>query len=360
KLPDFTFAFFLVFFLLLGKKIIDIQVVEANIFLSLFVYGLLFFTSFLFLGKCILIPLLSIITLPFFLTGEFNSFGLYKIINLIFCVQVLTFVYTLLRSRLQWERVFIYFSIMLAAYIIFVVLFMVLFKGWFFGQRVTMGLNGPITFSRFNFLVSLAIILFCKMKNNIIYAAPFGVVGGAMASKGPLLSLIVSLLYYYWKNITIKRVFLSIIAIYAVFLSIEYFSPRLYNFLIDISKIIIEQDYSVIYSDYNSGSLGSRATEWIHAFSSFLLNPMGIGAGNWSLYGEHLYPHNLFFEIITEFGFLGLLFCIVFVFSAIRVKNTELKAIILFLFVNSLFSGSVLDNSLLFVLVIIGRLDSNA
>ncbi|EGR0050547.1 O-antigen ligase family protein, partial [Vibrio vulnificus] len=258
-----------------------------------------------------------------------------------------------------WERVFLYFSIMLSVYLIFVVFFMVIFKGWFFGQRVIMGLNGPITFSRFNFLVSLTIILFCKMKNNIIYAIPFGVMGGAMASKGPLLALMASLLYYYWTNITIKRVFLSIIALFGVFLSIEYFSPRLYTFLLDMSKIIIEQDYSVIYSDYNSGSLGARATEWIHAFSLFLLNPMGIGAGNWSLYGEHLYPHNLFFEILTEFGFLGLLFFIIFVFSAIRVKNTELKAIILFLFVNSLFSGSVVDNSLLFVLVIIGRLDGN-
>jgi len=356
---DFTFAFLLLFFLLLGKKMMVLELIESSRNLSLAVYICLFLSSFAFIKKTFIIAIIATCGLPFFITGEFNSFGLHKIINVLIAIMAITSFYITFENKIQLRRALIYFAAMLASYIVLVLIYMFFFQGWNATQRVIMGLNGPITFSRFNFLVSLIFLIYLqnKNKNKIIWVGVFSGIGITMASKGPILGYLIAVLYFNFKNITIKK----IITVFVIFILttaiIENYSPRLFQFISDVSQIIITQDTSVAFSQNNNGSLGTRWEEAVHSLKVFISTPVGIGPGNWGDYGKHIYPHNLVLEVLVEFGVMGVLMIVVLTISTFQIKNRELKTLILFLFINALVSGSFADNIFLFSLIIIGKLN---
>ena len=105
------------------------------------------------------------------------------------------------------------------------------------------------------------------------------------------------------------------------------------------------------------------------------LYPMGLGIGNWQEYCNranphhllrHEYPHNLIFEIFVELGVLGGVLLLVLLLKSLyhtffRMLYTYgdrsfyqlLFYLQVFLFINSLFSGSLSDSRLLFVVIAI-------
>ena len=74
------------------------------------------------------------------------------------------------------------------------------------------------------------------------------------------------------------------------------------------------------------------------------------------------YPHNLFFEIASEFGIISLLFFLIYLFQSIYLSfklnlQNKLQAgnmmfyTFVFLFLNSMVSGDLNDARLLFVFI---------
>ena len=100
--------------------------------------------------------------------------------------------------------------------------------------------------------------------------------------------------------------------------------------------------------------------------------PIGVGAGNWQVKANqydathlmaHEYPHNLFLEIINEYGILTGILLMIFIlkisFTSFakmmnhRNHNNSLYPFLFFLWVflliNAMISGSLNDSRLLFV-----------
>lgn len=100
------------------------------------------------------------------------------------------------------------------------------------------------------------------------------------------------------------------------------------------------------------------------AFNAFLSNPlMGIGFGGFGVYGynldENIYPHNIILEIAAETGIAGLVLFIagiVFFFSSAlkKISSPMLQlffVMFLFVFMNYLKSGGLIDGRKLFILI---------
>lgn len=355
---DFCFALALFFVLLIGKHLVPLSLIDASEFFSLLIFCFLLFFLIAFVNETFLPFLLALIAVPSFLVGDFNVFGVYKIINSLLSISIIVSIFVLYKKRIDVCRSIIYFSFLLGVYVLLVIFYMVLFRGWGGGERIVMGLNGPITFSRFSLLVCLIVFLYYDGRFKIFIALLFFIVGVVMASKGPLLACVISIMYYCvdFKKARVTQIFGFLFFLLAAFYLVDYFSPRITQFFSDIVSFAFSLDASILLSNNNSGSVGSRWYEWLHAIEVFINNPTGVGVGNWSKYGEHLYPHNLIVEILVEFGFLGFFILSFLLYYFLEIKDVKLKVIILFLFLNSLFSGSFVDNVFLFVFFVIGRL----
>jgi O-antigen ligase len=99
--------------------------------------------------------------------------------------------------------------------------------------------------------------------------------------------------------------------------------------------------------------------------------PLGVGSGNFVEYTDRsdllknrnlYYPHNLFFEIATEFGIITLLLFLVYLIQSIylsfrinlldKLKTGNMMFYtFVFLFLNSMISGDLNDARLLFVFI---------
>tara|TARA_B100001250_G_C19560224_1_gene682970 strand:+ start:245 stop:664 length:420 start_codon:yes stop_codon:yes gene_type:complete len=111
-----------------------------------------------------------------------------------------------------------------------------------------------------------------------------------------------------------------------------------------------------------SSSIG-RIDRWRMAIRVFLENPFGVGFGNYvpvtkaiepnSFYMAE-YPHNLFLELISELGVFGLglvFFIMLKVYNLLNNPNVKLveKQLLIFLFLNSMISGDIIDSRFLFL-----------
>lgn len=111
-------------------------------------------------------------------------------------------------------------------------------------------------------------------------------------------------------------------------------------------------------------SLQERLNRYSYAWEMFIENPfLGKGAGSFAVNYNSLdvrsYPHNIFFEIMAEFGILGLsLFCLLLLiglisaFSVIKNNITTNQIIVLsialFAFLNANVSSDINDNRMFF------------
>jgi O-antigen ligase len=110
------------------------------------------------------------------------------------------------------------------------------------------------------------------------------------------------------------------------------------------------------------------------ALTVFIKYPLGVGAGNWQnkaneIMPHHLMPleysHNIFLEVLNEFGVVALLILILlfvyaFHLSYILMQNNSINKSSLYplifyastyFFINSLVSGDINDARLLFVMI---------
>jgi O-antigen ligase len=122
----------------------------------------------------------------------------------------------------------------------------------------------------------------------------------------------------------------------------------------------------LLTAEGGGASAAERLRRWQHAFSNWLDRPfVGHGTGSWPvLYrnlDHHTHPHNLIFELLVEFGLIGLALFGLLVYVLVRRVSLHrlrqdaalLCAVLLSLnaFINAMSTGDLTDNRNLFAML---------
>jgi O-antigen ligase len=173
--------------------------------------------------------------------------------------------------------------------------------------------------------------------------------------------------------------------LFAIVASTIYFSlkknQRLFNFkslfilfVLGAMFIVLAQFWSGAelltdrLSGFSSFSQDESTLERLVAFqfglNAFVENPvLGLGLGGFGLYGyrvdENVYPHNIFIEIGAELGIVGLILfttglIYVFILAKKQIRHPHIQiyfTLFLFVFLNYLKSGGLIDARKLFIMI---------
>jgi len=235
-------------------------------------------------------------------------------------------------------------------------------------------IGNPIGVGRiFSVLVIISLIYFLhKKKIRIVFI--IGLILGllitlATNSRGPLVALLLTLFIYLYLFSGIKKSRLLSITIAFVILFIILLSVLPKNFVsrytFGLSKEIhvSETEVKFFSTSQEREMYLKQAIDYLSEHPERLL--LGTGTGSFSYISKHiddrLYPHNIFVEIILEFGILGLLlFIFPFIFLLIdfiqnkrtftRVQFVNISiwiSLTILFFINAQVSGDINDNRLL-------------
>lgn len=216
-----------------------------------------------------------------------------------------------------------------------------------FGRRMVLGV-----------IASIALLFVNSSKKNYLKMISLGIFSLLSVSRGPILSLLVILIFICIQEkqkiknnirIIIPIIFLLIMLLIFFYREIGVVFFRIFN-----------------YSDKN---VGSRIEALIIGVKSFTSNPiMGIGLGGYKFLNPILkYPHNIILEIIVELGLIGIFFIwILFsflninfykIYIAKKTKNKKvfLFSVYIFIFsiVNGLVSGNIASNEYVFFSIVL-------
>jgi len=282
---------------------------------------------------------------------EFNSLGFFKYVSLSIFLSLIALIYCLLPKRHSLGEVLVTFAGTLTLYGVLAVLWGVI-KGQQFSLRESIGINGPIVFGQLMITASAIFMLYGNRR--YMLAATSAMLSLLSFSKGPVVA---GLFVLFFKR-KLLSVFLGLLAISSIlFLPPEFFENRLFSFVKAIYGAVMDDDYGSLFSGSNYGSIGSRLEQYILAASLLSDFPYGIGVGQWGRFSIHEYPHNFFVEIIVEQGWLlGGLSLIMIIFSYLRIRDENLKCLLLMFLLFSMFSGSVLDNRGVYMVALLGLL----
>ena len=224
-------------------------------------------------------------------------------------------------------------------------------------ERLAIFGGGPIVFSRW--ICIFLILCFNFINNNIlkwIFVCLSLLLIIKSGSKGPFIFLIISILFQYTRAFSFKTFLIGIIMFYLIYISFEFIIPLLGSRLSSIFSVDILDASSSI----------ARLDRWRMAILVFLENPYGVGFGNYVPASKLIegndfymaeYPHNLFLELISELGFFGVGLVFVFIFKIFKIlinPNIKLvqKQLLIFLFLNSMVSGDIMDSRFLLLFLI--------
>ena len=168
------------------------------------------------------------------------------------------------------------------------------------------------------------------------------------ASRGPILSLVVSLILVLFPKVKMRYKIITVIMLIVFYNAFLYFSPRTF--------------YGGI-----SDSTGRKGLVEYVLDSKFdettIIRGFGIGSFQLAFFDEDVYhyPHNIFVETFTETGLIGISFFILFLVALFRRrKNSSLfSTICLYFFINSQFSGDIAGNNYFFIFATVILLSSN-
>lgn len=229
--------------------------------------------------------------------------------------------------------------------------------------------TNPNSYSRFlgfGVLASLFLLSYQKDKKYmVILIIPFIALALSYmffsGSKGPLLALIFCLFFNYviLNNFSVKKLLIvSVIVFFTISLPSLISSSNLNDFFIQR------------FINYE-GSLEGRNERYLFVINKFNENSvndltrllLGNGSGNFSFAFDgadiRSYPHNIFLEVIYEYGIIGLVFLLNVVISpfvkcvvySISFKNKILKILLVFwvyTLITSMVSSDLAGNFLLF------------
>lgn len=242
------------------------------------------------------------------------------------------------------------------------------------GRLVALG-GGPIVFCRWMMLAILVLIFYPNQQWKILKALSiigFLILALATGSRGPFIALLLTGLIYSFLNF--RRVILFLVPICAIFIYTISFTS-IQN---QVNEIGNAKRVFMNFSDrgFKNKSLETRFDLIERSFLMMREHPFGVGAGNWQIEanranpahlmnGNLYYPHNLFLEVSNEYGvYAPVILLILFIYITysgfIKLRKLKNKSIslyplffylMIFLILNSFFSGSLIDNRLLFIII---------
>lgn len=189
------------------------------------------------------------------------------------------------------------------------------------------------------------------------------------SSKMPIIGTVISvfsgiLLYLiYFKNIKLKVRALGMMITFLIaglLLLVNFWESRVFNTL----RIRFENFEGVDYA---------RMIRYDTALDMFYSSPLiGNGVGSFSIYFEGVdlrsYPHNLFLEVLSELGLVGLLNILLLISLSVfsvyfskkkswNVANITVISLTIFFLLNAMVSGDINDNRLFFVFLTLSALN---
>jgi len=180
------------------------------------------------------------------------------------------------------------------------------------------------------------------------------------ASKGPIIALLISLIFYflfnpYKKKITINNKYVLLVFIMLGFLMVKYFRLILSPF-----------DFTFIENRTKGGSFSSRLELYEILLNDFYNSGVfnllfGKGTGNYGfLYSgmdQAEYPHNMILEVLYENGIIGLIILLTIIFvllisffkKKIIKEKMYLFVICIYFLINSFMTADISGNIFFFI-----------
>lgn len=328
------------------------------------------------LGTYALFMSLVMISLFWSLGGSYSKFKLLRLITLIPLLLVLTGFISAGSSRRtsRFIHMLYVFSIWVGVEGFWSLIFL---ETSVYGS---LGSTNRIPVARLSGLAVLISIMY-YFQSKKLYSKMFHVVAGCVCSytllmsgsRAPLLGLmgamtIFAILMYY------QKFGVRISPVYKQKPKFWILSPILpLAIIIPLSTTdIIESVYTLdrltfIWTGYSDGSLSQRVEFYRKSVEFWILNPLlGNGVGSFStLIGapdNRMYPHNIFLELLVEFGVLGfVLFTIILLIGvrgllqgSLRYKDlnyTIIFVVFCYLFANATVTGDILHNKFLLIIL---------
>ncbi|ENP7381092.1 O-antigen ligase family protein [Vibrio parahaemolyticus] len=279
-----------------GVGILNTVVIFA---LLIFIYyakvltGRVFYEAFL-----LYFPIFFIFTISSFFSQNVE-YTLEKLDGAVFFPLVITVIISSLANKYSLMEVIKCFIL---AYLFVLILTLIYkFNLGFWNRNVRYFINGPIVFGWISSIVSLFSLYIFLEENKRKYLIVFFICVVSVfwtLSKGPILALLVTLLYLFLsRGFNLRSI--NVLFLVFSFLSLIYFSE-----LQQIERLLLVLDYSS-NSDANYGSVGSRVDLYIDTLRIINDNYLfGVGLGNWQYFNatSFIYPHNVTLEVFSEIG----------------------------------------------------------
>ena len=345
---------------------INFSIILSSIFIILFFSTLLLIKSIkINLNKILLYGfyfILIISNLVLWIVYDATDYGLEKFINLVLIPLPISLVIIekfRIRDRNFMINILLWISILLFVLTLFNL-------STLSSTRTGVLGGGPIVLSRWLCFGAVVVIFHPKIKRfKVIYMLLFLFAALFTGSRGPILSYILVMILYFFLNF--RKVFFRVFAL-SSFVIFILFVTGVFNQLSQYKTV------SRVFMNVQEGGL-KKSTGRSYLFKSstqeMIEYPFGVGSGNFVEYTDRsdffknktlYYPHNLFFEIATEFGMITLLFFLVYLLQSIYLSfkinlfdklqtGNMMFYTFAFLFLNSMISGDLNDARLLFIFI---------
>jgi O-antigen ligase len=297
---------------------------------------------------------------------QFTPYAVEKITRLFTVSLIAALLPAFMVFRLQQVRLFIT-SIVASGMLISVGGLLQLIRGEFIGGRMSgisadtigLGRNSGIA------LVGLYTLVGCSGKRRIwlaVFCLPLLLVLLGSGSRGPAFSAlgVIALVTLHWARNNVRGVLVAALLLAAGVIVIAQNPPLLPKLSVDRIVDFMENRYD---SSAEERILAGRA-----ALAEISKTPFGLGLGgfaqiyNYGSVTDHIYPHNIVLELAVESGWLSALLFTFIVAIGVRrayqcaVIEPSLRpffAVFLFTIGNSLVSGDLNDNKIIYALLCI-------
>lgn len=312
-----------------------------------------------------LFSILLVITTPInWLVFGVNDYGLDKFIS--FSLIVIPICYIAIEvlnkqdiNKLLWILVGVSTMLMILGYINYEEI------SSYRGGRMTVMGGGPIVFGRW-MLIAVLVIVFNKNKYSkylYLLIPLFLFMSFTAGSRGPLYSFVIILFLYFL--FTFRKNFIKIV----IFTFLGIISITTLS-LTEKDKGAGSQSTSRIFN--TSINPYARVDRIIRSVKLISEAPLGVGIGNWAQesnkfsdlsHPDKEYAHNIFLELINESGIVVLLLFIILLITIVDSSlfllffqnnyyfSRLIFILFLYLFINALVSGDIVDNRFMFIML---------
>jgi len=321
------------------------------------------------------------------------EYGLMKIIRFnTFALTMFLTPFLVIKSPEDSKRLLYYFYFLLAIIVGIMLFQFIYFLKWgdfaivlAYWNRISIPGANPIQVSRYLAIgaaMLIALLIRKKPTDSISYILILSIILLTIilsGSRGPLVSIILGSIIYamlYERNHSMKIIVFASIAIGTIILILLLLPENLTQRFFDISQgsVIITQQgvkrVSTIATRFEFWSMSLKS--WISSIENFVF---GLGSGGFSslfIWRDwRWYPHNIFFEIIVELGFIGLTLLSLFIAKTYKLISQGLNkgsftdhsalwvAGTAVIFIAAQFSGDINDNRILWMFLAISIASTN-